>query len=200
MEDEYEYEPIVAPHNFRLVLLPPTDLENPDAPLNVVLHPYVLSEMHQKYVALSYLWGKPDRAHTISVNGKALGVTENLMYFLRRPRPTWMRFWIDAICIDQSNIEEENTQVPMMRSIYKNAAMVNADLGPATESEERTVQQMNGMSKIVMAEVERVGVKSKTNREPMLNEMRLPFIDPYDAEFWDNVGRIFARPWWSRAW
>jgi hypothetical protein len=37
--------------------------------------------------------------------------------------------WIDALCIDQSNIEERNCQVPMMGKIYNQAQTVLAWLG-----------------------------------------------------------------------
>jgi len=32
--------------------------------------------------------------------------------------------WIDAICIDQLNVEERNYQVPLMKTIYSNATAV----------------------------------------------------------------------------
>jgi hypothetical protein len=44
----------------------------------------------------------------------------------RRPR----FFWIDAICIDQTNTEEKNAQVALMPEIYSNANKVIVWLGP----------------------------------------------------------------------
>ncbi|PMD41340.1 hypothetical protein L207DRAFT_425884, partial [Hyaloscypha variabilis F] len=38
--------------------------------------------------------------------------------------------WIDALCINQSNISERNQQVPHMYSIYQNAELVHVWLGP----------------------------------------------------------------------
>lgn len=32
--------------------------------------------------------------------------------------------WVDAICIDQGNIAEKNTQVPLMSTIYSHAAVL----------------------------------------------------------------------------
>jgi hypothetical protein len=39
--------------------------------------------------------------------------------------------WIDAVCIDQSNLEERNEQVQMMDLIYKSASYTTIWLGPA---------------------------------------------------------------------
>jgi hypothetical protein len=48
----------------------------------------------------------------------------------------WM-IWIDAICINQMNIEKRNARVSQMRHIYANAAEVAIWLGAeANESHE----------------------------------------------------------------
>ena len=49
-------------------------------------------------------------------------IRENLWWFLHhmRLRSQWKLFWIDALCIDQSNILERNHQVNSMRQIYSN--------------------------------------------------------------------------------
>lgn len=53
-------------------------------------------------------------------------VGENLWSFLHeaRKRCTGVRFWIDALCIDQSNTKKRNHQVHLMRDIYASAASV----------------------------------------------------------------------------
>jgi hypothetical protein len=42
----------------------------------------------------------------------------------------WKYFWIDAICINQDDIPERNSQVQMMGDIYTNATFVMIWLGP----------------------------------------------------------------------
>jgi len=53
-------------------------------------------------------------------------VTVNLEAALRYLRHKFMVriLWIDAICIDQLNVEERNHQVPLMKTIYRNATAV----------------------------------------------------------------------------
>lgn len=38
-------------------------------------------------------------------------------------------YWVDAICIDQSNLDEKSKQVVIMANIYKRAAHVLAYVG-----------------------------------------------------------------------
>lgn len=42
--------------------------------------------------------------------------------------------WVDAICINQSDVKERNHQVHIMQRIYTNAASVVVWLGPADGS------------------------------------------------------------------
>jgi hypothetical protein len=83
------------------------------------------------YKALSYTWGDPSKVKPITLNGKRMNVTENLwnaLYYLRDARRP-QTFWVDAICIDQSNIEEKNIQIPLMSFIYSRAQEVVVWLG-----------------------------------------------------------------------
>jgi hypothetical protein len=102
-----------------------------------------------RYGALSYAWGTtyPDGSHlthNIVCEGDALKITATLDAFLRRARtripstalyppplrplnyhiydyPTVYPIWIDAICINQSDLVEQGQQVQMMPRIYKTA-------------------------------------------------------------------------------
>ncbi|KAE9371102.1 HET-domain-containing protein [Stipitochalara longipes BDJ] len=83
------------------------------------------------YEALSYTWGNPEKAHTISMNGHPFGITENVYTFLKRYRhETESRtLWIDGICINQSDDEEKTAQVKMMGDIYSAASRTVVWLG-----------------------------------------------------------------------
>jgi hypothetical protein len=85
------------------------------------------------YVALSYQWGSEEPYKDILLNGVRTPVGRNLWTFLysmsRQSGPTKRRFWIDAICINQSNIAERNQQVQEMRRIYSRAESVFIWLG-----------------------------------------------------------------------
>ncbi|KAH6666117.1 ankyrin repeat-containing domain protein [Halenospora varia] len=87
------------------------------------------------YEALSYTWGGTAKPDTIEINGSVMDVTINLYLALQH-----LRFedkdrilWIDAICIDQGNMEERGHQVRQMADIYKEAEQVLIWLGSATD-------------------------------------------------------------------
>lgn len=84
------------------------------------------------YEALSYVWGRELCETPASVNKCALQITKNLDVALRHLRfeTTERIIWIDALCIDQLNIEERNRQVQLMSHIYRYASEVRIWLGP----------------------------------------------------------------------
>jgi len=58
-------------------------------------------------------------------------VTDNCLTALRylRPKKKARTLWVDAICIDQSSINERNHQVKLMGDVYKLARRVLIWLG-----------------------------------------------------------------------
>ena len=83
------------------------------------------------YQALSYVWGDPSIQHEILVNQQHFPVTHNLHLALRRLRDTSAvrMIWIDALCINQENVDERNQQVRLMGDIYRKASEVLIWLG-----------------------------------------------------------------------
>jgi hypothetical protein len=89
-----------------------------------------------EYICLSYVWGQPDEGHHIIIDGKTYTVRNNLFNFLRfarkRDRLGWL--WIDALCIDQSNLAERTHQVQQMGLIFSQATEVVSWLGRSPET------------------------------------------------------------------
>lgn len=86
------------------------------------------------FEALSYEWGNPSRSHSISVAGKRFRVTNNLWNALHnvRQESETRTLWVDAVCIDQTNLDEKSSQVPLMSLIYRRAQRVLISLGKHT--------------------------------------------------------------------
>jgi hypothetical protein len=75
-----------------------------------------------EYYALSYVWGDPTVTKNILVNGKVFAATINLVAALETfsvESDNSNLLWMDAICINQTDVKERNTQVQMMGSIFK---------------------------------------------------------------------------------
>ena len=96
-----------------------------------------LLDDNPKYTALSYRWGDPEKTRCINIFNDQLSVTENLYVALRclRRKDADFVLWVDAICINQVDLEERSQQVSIMDSIYKRSTYVFAFTG---ESEEDT--------------------------------------------------------------
>jgi hypothetical protein len=84
-----------------------------------------------RYNALSYMWGDEAVKVDILLEGALFQVGQNLWDALDylRSSGTQMPFWIDAICINQGDVEERNRQLPMMKWIYFRADTVVTWLG-----------------------------------------------------------------------
>jgi hypothetical protein len=79
-----------------------------------------------KWQALSYEWGKDPAQDDIEVDGRTFPVRPNLYRFLqqmaREKHASWM--YIDAVCINQTDIAEREQQVALMHDIYRRAEEV----------------------------------------------------------------------------
>ncbi|PVH80544.1 heterokaryon incompatibility, partial [Cadophora sp. DSE1049] len=83
------------------------------------------------YDALSYTWGHAYINVESRCDGHIFRIRPHLRDALLRIRlsdqSTYL--WADAICIDQSNVQERGHQVGIMRQIYQHAKQVVVWLG-----------------------------------------------------------------------
>ncbi|KAH9211167.1 hypothetical protein DL95DRAFT_465154 [Leptodontidium sp. 2 PMI_412] len=64
------------------------------------------------YTVISYMWGSPEDTKTITINGMPVTVGENLAAALDCRRSSLVnKVWIDAVCINQDDIDERNAQL-----------------------------------------------------------------------------------------
>lgn len=84
-------------------------------------------DTNPEYEALSYAWGDPSVTERIFLEKCPFQATRNLVLALKylRRTDTPRILWVDAISIDQSNIDERGHQVAFMSRIY---AMASSDI------------------------------------------------------------------------
>lgn len=155
MATAYQY-PKLPPDSIRLLRLQPH--RNPNAPIRCTLFDCPLLQTHDQvtfspYEALSYVWGSTDNPQSIIVRDcpisyddddespatapakkvGTLSVTRNLHEALVQLRDRFIDrvLWIDAICINQADLDERSCQVASMARIYAIASRVLVWLGPA---------------------------------------------------------------------
>jgi hypothetical protein len=105
----------------------------PGDPIRVALHHRTLSDL-PTCSAVSYEWGSNARELVIFCNDRVLKVTANLSLLLSKFRSSdsSQLLWIDAISINQEDLDERSQQVQLMGKIYKNAAVVLMWIGDQT--------------------------------------------------------------------
>jgi hypothetical protein len=83
------------------------------------------------YAAVSYSWGSDIRCQNVTVNGKAIMVTQSAFDVLKglRFHHSSKAIWMDAICIDQDSPADKTQQIPLMPTIYRGAAKTVVWLG-----------------------------------------------------------------------
>lgn len=129
----------------RLLRLLPN--EDEAAPLQCELCNYSLQKLGPRthlYEALSYVWGSPHVTRPIYLGKNLFSVTVNLHAALLRLRDHSFEriIWVDAICINQKNPEEQGQQVQLMAKIYSNAHRVIVWLGEKTEDTNGALQDI----------------------------------------------------------
>lgn len=138
------------------------------------------------YAAISYTWG--DRVASRSIVLDQCGqveVRENLWSFLDQQSLTITQpklFWIDAVCINQSDTEERNHQVGLMNTIYVNAAEVFVCLGEDT----------------IDSDMAMTYVANQSGRP--LRQRGAGFYPLWSTAQGSALQSLFQRPYWTRIW
>lgn len=101
--------------------------------------------------------------------------------------PTYL--WMDAVCIDQSNIGERSQQVSLMYEIYTKASTVIAWLGEEDEYTVPALRLLYGLSNLWdwWSDDAKAAIRHLAHNEKF-------------KSFWVALGHFFARPWWTRMW
>ena len=144
------------------------------------------------YEALSYVWGDSTRAHSIRVDDRFMPVTDNLYAALRRLRlrDKDLTLWVDALCINQSNLNEKMHQVSRMSEIYKQASQVIIWLDEGWDG-----------SDLAMEFLRVIGDDASLHLHPSLNpHVTVEGLTLESIELRGHLIRIFNRPWWTRTW
>ncbi|KAM0512786.1 hypothetical protein ACHAPE_008539 [Trichoderma viride] len=193
-----------------------------------------IDNCYPPYKALSYVWGCWRRRDPpeILVNGNKVKVTTNLEIALKhlRKQDEETIFWIDALCIDQSNIAERSSQVAQMREIYSKASEVIIFLGNGLEHSAPRSESYEGLRQFKEfgfsdADVCLASQHINTWKLSLLKKPVQPFevfcfltiMAQYDSSLnplkpledipedhftalSEAIRRILLVPWWDRIW
>ena len=161
---------------------------------------FVVDGKRRSYEALSYTWHTQTLSKTIFCDSKILHVTQNVydaLHALRRTTTSRM-LWIDAICINQADIEERSHQVALMRLVYNRATLVISWIGKETEN---TALAFHMIDKIVSDHISAdLSLKSAPDaiwEERAMDAMGLPH---FPSDEWAALAKFFESPYFRRIW
>ncbi|KAF2036644.1 hypothetical protein EK21DRAFT_51879 [Setomelanomma holmii] len=192
----------LQPEEIRLLAVSPvtTDL---DLPLKCTLETYALSTA-PTFAALSYTWGSPLRnieelrkqaarsTSQVHCNGKEAHIGQNLYDFLLHhayEQTAGRYLWIDALSINQDDVEERSEQVTLMGAIYQKANEVLVWLGPEDHLTESAISLLQRV--VILDEADRSALHpadaSTHHSDPLLN-----------LRNWRALTLFFQREWFRR--
>lgn len=162
----------------------------------------VLGASEDSYQALSYVWGNAHDTETILVNGQKFQATKNLVQALlhvgyRGPTSSKRTaLWVDAICINQNDIPERNTQVLVMGTIYRNACDVLCWLGHSDKWTAAGMEFVNRLSAALKSVPDPFDSGYSPFKDPSLGRL----IGEMEGRGLLTLPIFSTAPYWERAW
>lgn len=165
-----------------------------DSSMTSYQHPSAISSVTSlldttqvEYEAISYAWGLSPPTARLGMSGSSpptfLQISPIVDTMLRHLRQPYRQrcVWIDALCINQKDLEEKGGQVNFMGEIYRQAKGIVIWVGPPANVNEDMTEFFNRL------------VKYANNP----NDGRL---DNERAATWDQLRAFLARSWFTRRW
>lgn len=146
------------------------------------------------YAALSYVWVDEKDTTIIAINNKRRRVTTNLAKALSAfvqdgEFEDGYKLWVDAICINQQDMDERARQLRKMRHIYGDAWSVVAWLGEPSFQSDSAIQLIRDFADL-----------SKTNSGSQIESCLRREPEFLGKGCWLALHDLMERPYWSRLW
>jgi hypothetical protein len=161
-----------------------------DDPIHCTLQTVSLAD-NPKYTALSYVWGDATERLPIYIDGTLFSATKNLKIALQyiRKADCDQVMWVDAVCINQNDIDERNDQVSLMGKLFSDAEHVIIWLGEADDTTDEMVRIVQG-NKLPIPPAPEDQDFEQSHLQYAIQVHRLLTL----------IEIITLRPWWGRVW
>ncbi|KAL0952799.1 hypothetical protein HGRIS_007024 [Hohenbuehelia grisea] len=159
------------------------------------------------FEALSYVWGDVSHRSEITCMDSPFLITQNLRDALQTLRSSSAKrlLWIDAICINQADLDERSQQVKLMRDIFLNAKRVLVWLDLENdENVPAAIALIDNIFALCHQHAQSVGgeVVELAHEKGAFVEISASQLESTTAtsEAWDALRLFFGRPWFTRVW
>lgn len=163
---------------------------------------FLTSVPQPRYETISYCWGDPTQRTTIWLNGGRVEVPFSAEAALRTMRlpDTDRVLWIDAICIDQDNLEERGHQVSIMYEVYSQNQRNLVYLGEDERTAIKAMEVVEAILENARAETDQYRTWHTITRYPSgaqkISETRLGL----DLDLTPLIHFFSGFPWFGRLW
>jgi hypothetical protein len=175
-----------------LAILPSAD---PEGEIHCIFIHQSLKRIKAPYAAFSYVWGQSPTVNTVCIEDHRLSVQPNLFSALKswRDKEDVVMVWADALCINQSDIPERNTQVALMAAIYGNAARVWMWLGEASDDSDLAFD----FFEVILRGFHQL--ENSTTDSQRVEALSFLVDSKYDR-YWRAVDKFLRYEYWFRLW
>lgn len=163
------------------------------------------------YVALSYVWGSREGNMEIAVNGRRLSVTQNLFDALLQLEESSsslleslglasseLLVWIDAICIDQKNMDEKSREVSRMEKIYSSAHVTLVWFGSSKPLHPAGARLLHKMATSIADHLSEASDPSEQDTSRL--NVKIQFKEGYHEVIRDIFSQMVINEWFDRVW
>lgn len=153
------------------------------------------------FYALSYVWGDPAAVCDIKIDGMSVKIGANLYAALQsiRKNTKFRALWVDALCINQSDLEEKSWQVQQMAVVYSRARATISCLGPGSADSDlalRSLTELDTSTSDSYWSIQQAREGAPPPKKVKKGILRIT----NDLSRWNAIVSLCARPYWSRIW
>jgi len=149
---------------------------------------------YPKYDGVSYFWGDPQERSYIRCNGLLLQVSRGLAFDLKtlRPKDGASRiFFVDSICFNNEDRQEERTKAMITPRVFKQAQQVAIGLGDSLPTDASAIDFAQKVGSISLVPKEDSLVRNSKSALQLLH---------HESDIGLHILKLFQRDWWLRAW
>jgi hypothetical protein len=203
MASGYDYHEVQSTaQEIRVLRIDPACRANDSTTLRGVLeHISLANEPIGRFVAVSYHWGTSRRRVKIIIDGQSATIPKTAAIAIRNlSNVTSHPLWIDALCINQNNLQEKSEQVAMMKEVYSKAVSVLIWLGAARRSTPAAIASIEKIYEQCLETTDRLKHLHNhlygTDGSPgfKYSDAPLPTCD------WSALRTFYSFPWFGRLW
>lgn len=214
------YQPL-GENEIRLVRISTGTTEDQD--FDVALQHFDLASA-APYFGLSYVWGDPSELEPLLISGSELGITTNLhsaLVHINMVRDTLrdgvactlavryphLFLWVDALCINQADVQERSRQILRMGTMFSSAFTTLIWLGTAEET--LSGDDVCGVKMSLLSEVDlralQKALHGMSSSDTSCDLFKVPSY-PVDLTSFEVQGllaahiKLMRRPWHERSW